>query len=204
MLHSQARTEPVWWLVVDWNITCLAISSSISRASTIHWAQIESNEQIISSLMAAGQWQASLSAQTKATYGNRRWVGWNWWNMMKLILLQSDHSDVDVEYLSSLMFEAVLMCLHAGRSPRCFCSLRGLAGFGKFYQGYPIYIYIYNCRMYIYIFTITYTTMIIYVCFISSRRRLRGTFQDTLCCTILPPHRLAAIETARFMLIKEI
>lgn len=30
------------------------------------------------------------------------------------------------------------------------------------------------------------------------------TFQDTLCCTILPPHRLAAIETARFMLIKEI
>lgn len=151
MLHSQARTEPVWWLVVDWNITCLAISSSISRASTIHWAQIESNEQIISSLMAAGQWQASLSAQTKATYGNRRWVGWNWWNMMKLILLQSDHSDVDVEYLSSLMFEAVLMCLHAGRSPRCFCSLRGLAGFGKFYQGYPIYIYIIVECIYIYL-----------------------------------------------------
>ena len=112
--------------------------------------------------------------------------------------------DVDVEYLSSLMFEAVLMCLHAGRSPRCFCSLRGLAGFGKFYQGYPIYIYIIVECIYIYIFTITYTTMIIYVCFISSRRRLRGTFQDTLCCTILPPHRLAAIETARFMLIKEI
>ena len=34
------------------------------------------------------------------------------------------------------MFEAGLMCLDAGMSPRWFCSLAGLAGFGKFYYGY--------------------------------------------------------------------
>lgn len=119
------------------------------------------------------------------------------------MLLQSDHSDVDVEYLSSLMFEAVLMCLHAGRSPRCFCSLRGLAGFGKFYQGYPIYIYIYIIVEYIYIYN--YIHNYDHLClFYLVEEKVERNIPRYIMLKILPPHRLAAIETARFMLIKEI
>ena len=83
------------WIQTISNINCLAISSSISRASTIHWAQIESNEQIISSLMAAGQWQSSLGAQTKATYG---WdeTGETWWSWYRVTMVMWTWSVCDL------------------------------------------------------------------------------------------------------------
>lgn len=65
------------------------------------------------------------------------------------------------------------------------------------------YIYIYNCRIYIYIYN--YIHNYDHLClFYLVEEKVERNIPRYIMLKILPPHRLAAIETARFMLIKEI